>query len=216
MTLKPKNLTKNIELSRRTFVRALAGGLALSLFPLSSCRRRFVRPGGELRLGQLEKLLFAEQHIADKSILLRRDTAGWSALSTRCTYEGCDLTNQEENLLCHCCHSLFAANGRVLKGPASDNLPWYEVYYKDNLLFVNTAKQVTSKARFTTPEIEAAIKKLRAKIKKDGPQEGVKIPKILLGDIEEEKGELEAFSSELEHMTDQDVMKATDKVLRPY
>lgn len=208
--------SKENPISRRSFVRALAGAFALSLVPLSACRRRFVRPGGDLRLGNLEKLLFAEQHIADKAILLRRDKSGWAAMSTRCTYEGCDLTHQDDNLLCHCCHSLFGANGKVIKGPAADALPWYQVYYRDKLLFVNTAKQVSVKERFTTAEIESAIKKLREKLKKEGPQEGVKIPRILLGDLEEEQDELEAFSSELEHMTDQDVMKATDKVLRPY
>jgi hypothetical protein len=64
---------------------------------------------------------------------------------------------------------------------ATRNLPWMEVYYRDGHLYGNPGKIRPKSWRFTTPEIEEAIRKLRKRIKEEGLKDEVKIPPILYG-----------------------------------
>ncbi len=158
-----------------------------SVLFLAACERhRYVREKEqkevELDLGTVKDLLITQTHIPIKSILLFRDIDGWSALSTRCTYEGCDLTYQEPILLCPCCHSTYdAGTGLPYSGSsASRALPWVEVSYREGHLYAHPGKPVDRKWRFTTPEIEEAVRKLRIQIRDEGVEQ-VKIPKALMG-----------------------------------
>ena len=165
-------------MQRRRFIgSALLAPFALMF--LNGCDKRFHRPGGEHNLGEVQYRLFPKQHIADRSMLLFRDEKGWWVMSTRCTYDGCDLTYQDQVLLCSCCKSAFTHEGKVINGPALDPLPFYEMFYKDKFLYAESGKHVKSDYRFTTPEIERAINKLRERIKKEGilPTDG--IPPVL-------------------------------------
>jgi len=74
---------------------------------------------------------------------------------------------------------MFSHEGKVLKGPALDNLPYYEIFYGENHLFANAGKEVKPDYRYTTPEIERAISKLRERIKNEKMLPTDNIPPIL-------------------------------------
>jgi Rieske Fe-S protein len=135
--------------SRRLF---LLGTLA-SFFCIACERHKYIREEEqkemELDLGPVKELLFTQTHLPLKSILLYRDINGWSALSTRCTYEGCDLTYQEPILLCPCCFSTYDMfTGLPHEGStATRDLPWFEVTYKAGHLYAHPGKRVDRKWR---------------------------------------------------------------------
>lgn len=171
--------------------RELLINLGLSALALSlGCERhRYIRPETELDLGAVKALLYSRTHVPIKSVLVYRDVDGWSALSTRCTYDGCDMTFQEPVLLCPCCRSRFTLEGIPYEGvTARRPLPWIEVYYREGHLFANPGKVKDKAWRFTTPEIEDAIRKLRKDIKREDLDDEVKIPKILKGEGDKEVG----------------------------
>ena len=181
--------------SRRSFLKgllcsapALVG--ASSMLGLLGCERhRYIRPAGELLLGSVRELLYSVVHVRSKAILVYRDVDGWRALSTRCTYQGCDLTYQEENLFCPCCRSYFDHEGNLIPGGKAEHpLPWVTMFYKDGSLYANPGKIVPPTYRFSTPEIEEAVRKLRERIKEEGLADEVKIPKILTGAGDGEPG----------------------------
>lgn len=146
-----------------------------------ACKRRYVRPAGEHDLGDVDFLLHAQNYVPSRSILAFRDKDGWSALSTRCTRDGCDLTYQEDSLFCSCCSSKYDHRGVVISGPTEEALPWYSMRFKDYHLYAHSGKIVDENYRFTTPEIEDAIARLKVRVETEGVKPGVKIPEILLG-----------------------------------
>lgn len=193
-------------LTRRAFV---LGTLAwATAFTFAGCKsKRFIRPPGEHDLGEIGSLLFARQHIADRAMLVYRDERGWSCLSTRCTYDGCDLTYQDQNFFCSCCNSHFTHEGRVLTGPAEHPLPYFEMRFKDNHLYALAGNEVAPDYRFTTPEIEAALQRLNVKFREQGISDGSQpIPKILLGSGDRN----EPRTGELEELPDESISDMTD------
>lgn len=60
--------------------------------------------------------------------VLRTSDGGATARSMRCTHQGCIVSwdASASELQCPCHGSRFAADGRVLAGPAEDPLPAYE------------------------------------------------------------------------------------------
>ncbi len=186
-----KGFTKSI--SRRDFLRQSTAAAALLAAPaLSACERhRYIRPPSELDLGSVRELLYSVVHVRPRAALVYRDTDGWRALSTRCTYNGCDCTFQEPILLCPCCRSQFDLEGRVLRGSVAQYpLPWMEISYRDGHLYGNPGKIVEATYRFTDPVIEEAIRKLRERIKDEGIGDEAKIPEILLGGGTGEPGQM--------------------------
>jgi len=161
--------------------------LGCTLMLLGCERHRYDRTSEqsevELDLGPVKDLLYTETHIPSKSVLLFRDINGWSALSTRCSYHGCDLTHQEPVLLCPCCSTPFDLNGVPYSGyTATHNLPWMEVSYKAGHLYAHPGKEVSKTWRFTTPEIEESVRKLKIQVREEGVSDNIKIPKSLLGE----------------------------------
>jgi nitrite reductase/ring-hydroxylating ferredoxin subunit len=164
-------------------------GLSSLAFTLGCERHRYIRPEAELDLGAVKELLYSMTHVPIKSILVYRDVDGWSALSTRCTYDGCDMTFQEPVLLCPCCRSRFTLDGIPYEGvTATRTLPWVDVYYREGHLYANPGKIKEKKWRFTTPEIEEAIRKLRKEVKREDLDDEVKIPNLLQGEGDKEVG----------------------------
>jgi nitrite reductase/ring-hydroxylating ferredoxin subunit len=147
---------------------------------LPGCRQNYERPYGEFDLGDVGQLIYDMQFVRDKAMLLFRDDNGWSVLSTRCTHEGCELSLQEDNLLCMCCGSTFSHRGLVQKEPARRNLPWYRLRFADNHLYALAGEEVDSSYRFTTPELTKALEKVGERLK-EGVRPGGRIPEILLG-----------------------------------
>ncbi len=183
--------------SRRDFLK-FAGWCCVPLvFGTLGCERhRYIRPAGELDLGTVRELLYGIVHVRSKSALVFRDVDGWRALSTRCSYNGCDTTYQssptnsaQQILLCPCCRSLFDLEGKPIPGSiAKHELPWMKMAYRDGHLFANPGDIAPASYRFTTPEIEEAIRKLRERIKQQGVGDEIKIPEVLMGKGDGEPG----------------------------
>ncbi len=186
------NATKKIDVvfTRRQFLGSLAAASLPLFVSVSACERhRYIRPAGELDLGTVRELLYSVVHVPRKSALVYRDEDGWRALSTRCTYNGCDLTYQVPILLCPCCRSEFDLTGHALKGgKATHDLPWMEITYREGHLFADPGHMVAETNHFSTPEIEAAIHSLRERIKDEVITDQVKIPEVLMGHADGEPG----------------------------
>ena len=205
---------KKKTLSRRKFIGGLVALPVLSS-PLIACdNRHFVRPGKQFDMGVVRSLLHPQLHISEKQLLLYRDAEGWSVMSTRCTYDGCDLTFQTDQLLCSCCGSEYSHKGEVFKGPTSHNLPWYEIFYKKTHLYADSAKVVSPSYRFTTPEIERALEQIGVKIRSKEIKPPSEIPEILLGQGDEIINEVEAFDVELDSLDDQELFNRTKEALK--
>lgn len=180
-------------ISRRRFIGGVCT-VALSNSFVACERHRYIRPAAELDLGTLDELLYSIVHIRSKAILLFRDADGWSALSTRCTYRGCDLTHQEiafreEGLLCPCCRTRYTLAGIPQRGwPATHPLPWVDIYFKDGHLYANPGKVHDARWRFSTPEIEEAIRTLRKRVREEKLSDEVEIPDLLTGKGDGEVG----------------------------
>ncbi len=182
-------------ITRRSFLRGSSAVFGLSLLSTTACERhRYIRPAAELELGSIDELLYSIVHIRSKAILLFRDADGWSALSTRCTYRGCDLTHQEiefrvEGLLCPCCRTRYTLRGIPHKGwPATHPLPWVDLSFKDGHLYANPGKQHPPSWRYSTPEIEEAIRTLRKRVREEKLKDEVTIPGLLTGKGDGEVG----------------------------
>lgn len=178
-------------LSRREAIKVIAVLVPLAASIVSCARHRYNRPAGELNLGTVRELLYSQVHLRSQAVLVLRDTDGWSALSTRCSYEGCDLTFQEPVLLCPCCHTRFNLDGTPQPGwPATRPLPWIEVYYREGRLYADPGKVKPASYRFTTPEIEEAVRKLKERVKEEGLIDEVKVPGVLKGEGDREYGQM--------------------------
>lgn len=197
MTRKDIKPQTTLTIGRRKFLHHLGALACVSSIPLlgSGCERhRYIRPAGELDLGPVKDLLYDVSNRKESSSLVFRDINGWAALSTRCTYRGCDLTYQEPVvgtalLLCPCCRTRYRLSGQPFDGwPATHPLPWMKIYYRDGHLYTDAGKHVGQKERFTTKEIEEAIQELRRRIKEKDISDGVKIPEVLMGKGDGELG----------------------------
>lgn len=66
--------------------------------------------------------------VVTENFFLFREKEGYSALSRKCTHLGCNLIYSGNELDCPCHGSKFTLDGKVVKGPAQDDLHWYKVY----------------------------------------------------------------------------------------
>ena len=87
------------------------------------------------RIEEIHKVIPANgYHLGPDYILFDNGQKAW-ALSRRCTHLGCTINfHQKENILeCPCHQSRFSIEGIVLRGPAKEALPRYQVEkLKDN------------------------------------------------------------------------------------
>ena len=169
-------------LDRRGFIRA-CGQLVATVVAVGilGCERSYKRPGMLHDLGPIEELLYSEQFIRDRSLLLRRDGAGWSVMSARCTHDGCNLSYQDQVLTCVCCGSMFSHEGFVVRGPATTSLPYYELSVDDDHLIADANFEVPPTTRFSTPEIEQALQRVQEKLRTSAVRPGTEVPEVLLG-----------------------------------
>lgn len=173
--------------TRRRFINVSAAFL-ISTFILGCKRHRYVRQneqkGVELDLGPVKTLLFNQVHVPIKSVFVTRDLDGWKAMSTRCTYEGCDLSiNFEQQMMhCPCCKSEFTIEGiPYTDSKASDPLPYMEIFYKEGHLYARADKAVDKSYKFVDKKIEDAIRKLKLHVRDQKIKDGAEIPAPLLG-----------------------------------
>lgn len=86
--------------------------------------------------------------VSAPGVIVIHDEHGLAAVSSRCTHLGCTVTANARGFECHCHGSAFARDGRVLRGPASSSLPWYQlVLGDDDLLRVNLDEEVEPDTR---------------------------------------------------------------------
>lgn len=62
-----------------------------------------------------------------RSVAVFKDAEGVYAVSTICTHLGCVVKSEANGFACPCHGSRFAADGKVVKGPAPKALPWLAV-----------------------------------------------------------------------------------------
>ncbi len=162
-------------MNRRVFLQLSVLSLVLG------CEKSFRRSAMRYDLGAVDQLLYSEQFIRDSSFLLKRDAAGWSVMSTRCSKDGCELSFQDQILTCSCCGSWFTHQGDPHRGAASSPLPYYRLSFEDDHLIADSGEEVSRKERFTTPEIEEILRRVRERLSREGIRPGVEIPDALLG-----------------------------------
>ncbi|MDR2337880.1 MAG: hypothetical protein LBE20_04440 [Deltaproteobacteria bacterium] len=167
----------------------------------------FERKADILDLGEIRYLLNPITFIRDKNLMVFFDEKlGWSVISTHSSVSGCDLSMQDSDLYDPCSRSYFLFNGKPAKGLAKFPLPFFKLYYENykspnsevnislkHHLLVNTGEIVKPENRFFAPSgsggsILEAVPKLRELNKLQGIDTAVKIPKILGGRSDEEKG----------------------------
>ena len=139
---------------------------ALMLTALSCGSSKRKRPYGYMRLGSLSKFLAAETFLEDKGIFIRRDENGFYAMSTYCTYDLSHLVLKKDEkgrrFESSFTNSTYDLNGKVLTGPAKENLPYFEVKMAAKstdspipTLYVKISTEVSPSWRLDIPEVEA-------------------------------------------------------------
>jgi Rieske Fe-S protein len=99
---------------------------------LTACQEGERRPPGYLRVGNAEQLAKPMTFIEDKRLLLRLDEKGFYVMSTECTHDLTALVPKKNEkgemyLASQESTSTYDMNGKVLTGPATVNLPYYEL-----------------------------------------------------------------------------------------
>lgn len=107
--------------------------LFLGLFSFSLCACQRNRPPGYINLGRLQDLQAAEINLPEADIFLRRDERGFSAMSTISTDDLSQLTLRStpdgERWVSSFSASEFAKDGAVVRGPATRDLPYFELVF---------------------------------------------------------------------------------------
>ena len=107
----------------------------------------------EVSLCPLSKLKMGKNPFVLESLLLIRAKDSLAAMALTCTHQRCALKIEDElnanaAFSCPCHGSLFSERGDVLKGPATEPIPWYEVSLDDHdIIVVNLAKRMTPEWR---------------------------------------------------------------------
>lgn len=84
------------------------------------------------------------------SVAIFREPSGVYAISTVCTHLGCIVQTSPDGFRCPCHGSIFARDGRVVRGPAPKPLPWLEVRKAGSGLYVVDAKKTVPPGRMET------------------------------------------------------------------
>lgn len=113
--------------------------LGLLVFILSSCGLRDRnRPIGFMKIGKISNFTQSETYLPEPRLVLRRDEGGFYVMSTMCTYDVSTLKRVMENgqyfFQSEETTSRYDNFGKVLKGPATRNLPYFKLIldYGDN------------------------------------------------------------------------------------
>jgi nitrite reductase/ring-hydroxylating ferredoxin subunit len=76
--------------------------------------------------------------IEDEKLFIFRDEMGFHAMTGKCTHFGCLVERVEDGTFeCPCHGARYDELGRVVRGPAKDDLVWHEVKEEGGELFVN-------------------------------------------------------------------------------
>ena len=143
------------EYSRRQFFRHLSwsvigiAGLAAIPFVVSSLIPRKVIENKRIWIGKpgdfpINRMTYLPQ----SRLFILHDHQGLAAMSAICTHLGCVVEHDASGFLCPCHGSCYSSEGLVLNGPASRNLPWFQVVALPNQsLMVNINRTVSPETR---------------------------------------------------------------------
>jgi len=67
--------------------------------------------------------------LPDRPVFICRDRDGLYAISAVCTHLGCIVGTSEDGFACPCHGSRYDPTGKVTRGPAPRNLPWWRMQY---------------------------------------------------------------------------------------
>ena len=92
--------------------------------------------------------------IRGKFYLCRLEDGGFLALSRKCTHLGCTVPwiDEEKRFACPCHASAFDIRGEVISRPAPRALDIYPLYIENNMVKVDTGKQI-KRSRFQTDQV---------------------------------------------------------------
>ena len=112
----------------------------------------FYEPPQSFKIGKPADFSYGEPtFLADEKIYVFRDRdKGFAVASAVCTHLGCTVKHFDSDNRFHCpCHgSVFAADGKVIHGPAPKPLQWFEVTLaRDGQLRVDKDKTVPDSYR---------------------------------------------------------------------
>ena len=110
-------------MKRRLLVKCSLALVATSFVTACEQEERHTRV---LSLGGLEQFAIGMTDRPIERLRLIKDRNGLGAMSTVCTHQSCVVRVAEDRtLLCPCHGSQFDEGGKVLKGPAPSDLPWF-------------------------------------------------------------------------------------------
>lgn len=95
------------------------------------CEARQKRPYGYHNLGLLRDVMKPETYVPQHRLMVRLDAKGFSVMSTACTYDLSALEKQSRDgrivWESNTTDSLYDEFGKVIHGPATVHLPYFEV-----------------------------------------------------------------------------------------
>jgi cytochrome b6-f complex iron-sulfur subunit len=124
-----KNKIKRRDLLTLASLFSLGGtGLLALLGALQLPFPRIFRESSRFKVGRIIDFpMNAFTFVPDKNIFILRERNSIQALSATCTHLGCIIKSHEDGFLCPCHGSRFDRNGKIMSGPAPQNLPWLKV-----------------------------------------------------------------------------------------
>lgn len=138
------------ELSRRSFL-----GVSLPVLAAAGLGTFSIGCGGAalpsrtVAAGSIDSITpGAPQRLEAYDVYLIRNDVGIAAVSGRCPHRGCGVTPASSGFVCNCHGSTFAPDGTVERGPATEDLAWFEVRIEDGQVLVDPAREV-AKGTFT-------------------------------------------------------------------
>jgi len=174
MAKKTKNVTSQVEPTRRSFLNilwVLLGGVALAEFVAVAFG--FLRPqkseerGGNaessVTAGAVESFLpnSVTAFVRGKFYLARLEDGGFLALSRTCTHLGCTVpwVEKEMKFACPCHGSAFDITGNVIDPPASRPLDIYPVTIENKMITVDTRRPM-KRSTFRVEQVTYPKKKV--------------------------------------------------------
>ena len=157
MPEKGENRIISKDASRRRFFTTLWIGLGVvALGEFIGVVAAFLRPrktrtktgdfGTIIEAGPTEKFPVdsVTAFVRGKFYLARLEDGGFLALSRKCTHLGCTIPwlSKEKKFLCPCHASEFDIRGEVISPPAPRALDIYPVFIENNIVKVDTGKQI--------------------------------------------------------------------------